>query len=116
MRPPPSKRGDLPLDLELQRLLKEAKRVHVLHFGLGTQRSVRAGPHRDVGVAAQTALFHVAVVHAERHDRLADALEAFSRVGGRSKIGLGHDFDEGHAGTVEVEISRPIGIRESVME
>ena len=37
-------------------------------------------PHRHVGVAAQAALLHVAVVHAERDENLAQLAKRIGRV------------------------------------
>ena len=72
--------------------------------------------HRHVGVAAQAALFHVAVVDAEPDEQLAQAAEELGRVGGRSQIGLGDDLDERHAAAVEVDVGLAVGIGEALVQ
>ena len=97
---------DLPVDLVLDRLLQVAEGVDVLHLRLGAERLLPTRAHRDVGVAAQAALFHVAVVDAEPHQDVAQAREELGRLGGRAHVGLRHDLDERHAAAVVVDVGR----------
>jgi hypothetical protein len=62
--PPSSICLDLPAHLVLDRLLHEAEGVEVLDLAPRAQRRARAA-HRDVGVAAERALLHVAVADAD---------------------------------------------------
>ena len=66
---------DLPRDLVLERLLQVAEGVEVLDLGLRAERRRAGRAHRHVRVAAQAALFHVAVVHAEPDQQVAQVLE-----------------------------------------
>ena len=100
----------------IERLLQEAERVEVLDLGLRAERRRARRPHRDVGVAAQAALFHVAVVDAEPDEDLAQAAEERRGVGGRSQVGLGDDLDERHAAAVEVDVGLAIGIGEALVQ
>ena len=88
-RPPLSSTRDLPLDLVLERVLHVAERVEVLDLGLDAEGLRPGAAHRHVGVAAQAALLHVAVVHAERDEDLAQPAEELGRVGGRAQVRLG---------------------------
>ena len=65
---------------------------------------VLAGPaHRDVRVAAQRALLHVAVRDADRLDRRLQQREEPPRGLGRAQVGLGHDLEQRRAAAVEVD-------------
>jgi hypothetical protein len=105
---------DLPLDLELERLLEIPERVDVLDLRLRAEGRLPDGPDRHVRIAAQTALFHVAVVGAQGDEDLAQPREALRRIGGRPQVGIGDDLDEGHAAAIEVERRAAIGVREAV--
>ena len=65
-----------------------------------------AGPQRDVGVAAQRALLHVHVAHAELAQRRAQELQPLARLLGRAQVGLGHDLRQRRAAAVEVDDAR----------
>ncbi len=52
---------DLPIDLEIDRFLDEAKRVQVLEFGSRTELFLPARPYRHVRIAAERSFLHVAV-------------------------------------------------------
>ncbi len=73
--------------------------------------------HRHVGVAAQAALFHVAVVDAEPDE---DARAAVSKkcggLGRRAQVRLGDDLDERHAGAVEVDVGLAIGVGKALVQ
>ena len=73
-------------------------------------------PHGDVRVAAQAALFHVAVVDAEPDEDLAQPAEELGRVGRRPQVRLGDDLDERHAAAVEVDVGLAIGVGEALVE
>ena len=77
---------------------------------------VPAAPHRDVGVAAQAALLHVAVVHAERDQYLAQLPEGVGRILRRPQVRLGDDLDERRAAAIEVETGLLLRIRKSLVE
>src|SRR5262249_45838064 len=96
----------------LQRLLKEPERVEILHLGLRAERRLAAWAHRDVRVAPQASLLHVAVVDAEPHEDRAQMAEEFGRIRCRSKIRLADDLDERHAAPIEVDVALAIRVRE----
>ena len=52
---------DLPLNFILTGLLDRREGIHVLDFHLDAKGGVRSLPHRDIDVAAQRALLHVAI-------------------------------------------------------
>ena len=108
--------ADLPVDLEFQRFLEKAERVDVLHLGFRAERGLSARTHRDVRVAAQAALLHVAVVHAERHQNLPQPAERVGGILGGAQIGMRHDLDEWRAAAVEVDVRVAMRIRESFMQ
>src|SRR5205085_5074328 len=92
-----------PDDLVLDRLLHVAERVEVLDLDLRAQGRGPGRPYRHVGVAAQAALFEVAVVGADRGQHVAQAAE---EVGGDRRgadVRLGDDLDQRRAGTIEGE-------------
>jgi hypothetical protein len=107
---------DLPVDLVLDGLLHVAEGVQVLDLDLHPQCLGTGRPHRDVGVAAQTALFHIAVVDLDRHEDGAEPGEELRGIGGRPEVRLGDDFDQRHAAAVEVEVGAGAGIGEPVVE
>ncbi len=106
----------LPGDLVLDGALHVPEGVEVLDFDLDAERGRPGRPHRDVGVAAQAALFHVAVVDADGHEDGAQAREELRGIGRRPQVRLGDDLDERHAAAVEVEMGPAIGVREAVVQ
>ncbi len=77
---------------------------------------VPAGPDRDVGVAAQAPLLHVAVVDADRHQNLAQPAEELAGLGGRAQIRFGHDLEERDAAAIEVQVGPAIGIGKAFVQ
>ena len=63
---------------------------------------VPAGPDGDVGVAAQRALLHVHVAHAELAQRHAQQVEPVARLLGGVDVGLGDDLAQRRAAAVVV--------------
>ncbi len=118
LRDPPAalQHLDLPLDLVLERLLQEAERVQVLDFGLGPERIRPSRAHRDVRVAAQASLLHVAVVDAKPDENRAQPCEEFGGVGRRPQVGLRHDLDERRAAAVVVDVGLAVGIDEALVQ
>ena len=94
---------DLAVDFVLQRLADEAERIHVLDFGLGAELFLAARAHADVGIAAQRTFLHVAVADAGVEDDFLQARQVFVGFVGRSDVGLADDFNQRHAGAVEVD-------------
>ncbi len=93
---------DLPLHLEIDGLLQEAKRVQVLHLAACAQACTRAA-HRHVGIAAETALLHVAVAHVQPHHQRVQRLGVFDRLRAAAHVGFGDDLEQRRAGAVQVD-------------
>ena len=106
----------LPLELVVQRALQEPERVDVLDLHLDAQCRLTHCPHGDIGVAAQAALFHVAIVHADRQEDGAEPLEALCRISTGPQVRLGNDLDERHAAPVEIKVGLSIRIWEPFVE
>jgi lysophospholipase L1-like esterase len=96
----------LPFELVFDGTTDEAKRVQVLDLDLGAEKLLAHRAHRDVGVAAQAALFHVGVARAGEEQHLVQGLEIVDRLRRGPQVGLGDDLDEGHAATVEIDARR----------
>src|SRR5256712_404488 len=96
----------LALDLELKSPLNVAEGVHVLDLDLGAELRRARRLQRDVGVAAQRALFHVAVADAEVDEHGAEGAQVRGRLFGRADLRLAHGLHEGHARAVEVDQAR----------
>ncbi len=94
---------DLPPDLELDRLLDEAERVHVLDLGLRPERGRSARTDGDVGITAEAPLLHVPVADVEIDQDLPELREVAHRFRPRADVGLGDDLDQRHAGAVQVD-------------
>ena len=73
-------------------------------------------PHRDVGVAPQAALFHVAVVDPERDEDLAKLPERLGGIARRAQIRLGDDLDQRRAAAIEIEVGLLVGVGEPLVE
>ena len=58
-------------------------------------RAARA--HRDVGVAAEAALLHVAVADLEVLEDRAQRAQVGAGLGGAAHVGLAHDLEQRHA-------------------
>ena len=106
----------LALDLVLERLLDVLEGVQVLDLGLGPERRRAHRPHRDVGVAAQAPLLHVAVVDANRHQNLAQPAEELAGLGGRAQIRFGHDLEERDTAAIEVQVGPAVGIGKAFVQ
>ena len=96
----------LALDLRVDAPLEEAERVHVLELGLGAQLGAAGRADGDVGVAAQRALLHVHVAHAELAQRHAQQVEPLARLLGGAQVGLGDDLGQRRAAAVVVDDRR----------
>ena len=96
---------DLAARLVLDRAADEAHRVQVLDLAARAERVARAA-HRDVGVAAQVALLHVAIARAEVAQDRAQLAHDGDRLLGRADVRLGHDLHQRHARAVEVDQRR----------
>src|SRR5262249_1724100 len=97
--------GDLPLNLELDRIAQEAKRVEVLD--LGARSEILAGAaDGDIRVAAQRALFHVSIADLAEHQDLPQPCEIRIRLGRGANVRLRHDLDQRYAGAIQIDQRR----------
>ncbi len=90
--------------------------VQVLDLGLGPEGRRAHRPDRDIGVAAQAPLLHVAVVDANRHQNLAQPAEELAGLGGRAQIRFGHDLEERDTAAIEVQVGPAVGIRKAFVQ
>ncbi len=93
---------DVARDLVLDGTGHVAEGVEVLDLALGAEACLAAAAHRDVGVAAQAALFHVAVAGFGIEQHLVEGLQVVLGFGGAGHVGLRNDLDQRHAAAVEV--------------
>ena len=106
----------LPRDLECERPLDEAERVHVLDFDLRAELLPAARTNGHVHVATELSLLHVAVRHADELHDLLELGQVSNRFLGATDIGLADDLRERNTGAVEVDIAVAIRIPEAVVD
>ena len=80
------------LDFVLQGFLEEFEGVQVFYFHFGAEWFRAAKADAYVGVAAERALFHVAVADAGVQEDLAECCEVRVGLFGRAHVRLGDDF------------------------
>jgi hypothetical protein len=99
-------------DLEDERAFDVAERIDVLDLDLRAELRRADRPDRDVGVAAQRPLLHVALGDAGEAQQAAQRLQIGRRLGGGGEVGHADDLDERHAGAVQVDQrgARPLGV------
>jgi hypothetical protein len=90
-------------DLGRDRVAHAGDRVQVLDLAARAERLLSHRAQRDVRVAAQAALLHVAVRDAEPAHQPAQRGQVGEGLVGRAQRGLGHHLGERHAAAVEVE-------------
>ena len=112
----PLEQRDLPVDLVLERALHVTERVEVLDLGLDAEAASPGTAHRDVGVAAEAALFHVAVVDAGRDQDGAQAAEELGRIRRCRTSGSADDLDQRHAAAIEIERRRAIRVGKPLVQ
>ena len=95
--------GRLPLDLEVDRPLHRAERVHVLDLDPGPERLGAARAERDVRLDPHLATLHVRVGRADRAQQELQLLGVAPRLLGGPDIRVGHDLHQRRAGSVEVD-------------
>jgi len=95
----------LALDFVLQRALDVAEGVHVFKLRPRAEFLLPAGPDGHVGVAAEGAFFHVAVADFEIYQDFMQAPEVFRRLFRRTDIRFADNFDERHAGAVQIHVA-----------
>ncbi len=81
-------------------LLDRREGIHVLDLHLHAERFIRPAPHRDIHIAAQRSLLHVAVANTQIAHDPADLGGVFRRLPAGAQIGLAHDLSQGHSGAV----------------
>jgi aspartyl-tRNA(Asn)/glutamyl-tRNA(Gln) amidotransferase subunit B len=91
---------NLAFDFMVDGVFDRAETVHVFYFNAGTQRGRAAQTNGHVGVAAERALFHVAVGNAHVLDVGFELGQIFIRLVGTRQIRMGNDFNQRNAGAV----------------
>ncbi len=90
--------------------------IQVLDLGLGAERHRAGRPDRNVRIAAEAPLLHVAVVDTNGDEDLAQPAEELTRVGSRPQVRLGDDLEEGHATAIEVQVGAAIRISKTLVQ
>src|SRR5205823_1355031 len=94
---------DLAARLVFDRLHDEPDRVQILDLAARAKRRAWMA-HRDVAVATQGALLHVAVAGAEVAQDRAQLAEVDPGLLGAPEIGLGDNLHQPDAGAVQIDI------------
>ena len=108
--------ADLALDLILQSRANVAEAIDVLDLGLGAELRVGLEHDRNVRVAAQRALLHVAVADAGVEQNLLEAREVLEGLLGCADVGLGDDLDQRRAAAVEIDVGARGGVCKAVVD
>src|SRR5262249_885472 len=103
-------------DLELEGMLDVAERIEVLDLDLRPERRAPARPDRDVRVAAERALLHVAVADAEEDQDGPEGSEVGGCLFGRRELGPRHGLHERDARAVEVDQARLRGLERAFVQ
>ena len=93
----------LPAHLVLQGPLHRPEGVEVFHLGPLRKLGLAKRPQRDVGVAAQAPLLHLAVGDARVKEDRAQLFHKEPGLFGRAQIRLGDDLDQRDAAPVVVD-------------
>src|ERR1035438_5444121 len=109
-------RFDVALDFILQRLFDKAERVDVLYFCLSAEFLLSAGPHANVGIAAQGTFLHVAVADAGIENDLLETGEVLVGFVGRAHVGFADDLGERNTGAIQIDRRLVSGIGKTLMQ
>jgi hypothetical protein len=96
----------LAFDLVADRAFDAAEGIQVLEFDAITEGNRAARADRDVHVAAERPLFHVAFGDVERPQRQPKFVQVGPSVLRRAKVGSTHDFEERDAASIQVDERR----------
>src|SRR5438270_3551804 len=97
------KDADVTVYFVFQRLPNEPERIDILNLAFGAQLLLASRPHADVGVATQGTFLHVYVAHARIKDDLLQPRKIFVGLVRRGHLGLAYNFNQRHAGTVQID-------------
>src|SRR5690606_20408454 len=92
--------GLLTLDLVVDGLLDKAEGVQVLDLDPGAEFLLSLRSDRDIGVAAQRALLHVAVADIEGDEEITQDLYVLCSLLPGTEVGSAYDLDKGNTGAV----------------
>ena len=93
-----------------------AKAVDVLNLGLGAEFGRALEHNADIGVAAQAALFHVAVTHAGVEQNLLEPGEVLKCLVGSADVRLTDDFHQRRTASIQVDVGPRDGVGKPVVE
>ncbi len=108
--PPGAQHFDLSLDLVLDRAGQRAKAVDVLDLGARAHLSAANRAHRDVGLEADHALFHISGIHPQIAQDGTQAGGAGPHIFHRAQVRLGDDLQQRHPGPVKVHQRMPFAL------
>ena len=103
-------RRRLALDLEVDRPLHRAERVHVLDLHPGPERLRPPRPERHVRLHPHLAVLHLGVGDVDRPQEESQLLRVATGLLGRPDVGIGDDLHQRHAGPVEVDEADPAAV------
>ncbi len=83
--------------------LDEAEGIDVLQLGARAEFLGAARAHRDVRIAAERSLLHVAVADAQIPHQRVHLLHVGDGFAGRAHLRLGDDLEQGRAGAIEID-------------
>ena len=87
---------NLTLNLILQRVADKAEGVHILHFGFSAEFLLPSWTDTYVGIAAQRALFHIAIAHIGVEDDFLEPAQVLVGFVWRAHIRLADNLDQRH--------------------
>ncbi len=108
--------ADVPLDLIFQRACHVAKRIEILHFGLGAELLRAAQSHTHIAVTAQRPSLHIAIAYAGVFERLLQRGKVGIGFGGRAHVRLADDFAQRHAAAIEIDQAIALGIGHAIVQ
>src|SRR4029453_3121291 len=106
----------LSVELEVDGLSEKAKRIDVFEFGARSEFLCALEPNRNVRIAKQTSLFHVAVIHFKVFEDLLQPGQIVVGFLRTADIRSGDNLDQGNAAAVVVEIGVASGVGKSLVQ
>ena len=107
------KYSDLAGDFKFDRTMHEANGVEVFQFNFGPKLLVINLPHRNISFAAQVSLLHVRFRCANPLQSAPYVIYVVVSLPGSAKIWLSHNFSQGSAGSIEIDVGITVDIRQA---
>src|SRR6266704_2535292 len=93
----------LALRLVFEGALHGTETIHVLDLCLHAQFLLSIRTHRDIGITAQTSLFHTSRGYTQVHQDLAQLLHIEPRLFRAAQVGFADDLHQRRAGAIDVD-------------